>query len=378
MNTFFAPAERLDDEAVKNQIEFASKNPIIDSVLNAGNGVLAILNTHRQIVAVNKSLLSFLNIDTPESIFGLRPGEAVECIHAHELEGGCGTSSWCSTCGAAIAIVSAMADKKPVTKKCIISTSKQGIQTELCFLVRSSIITFQENDFILLFLQDISINEQRNAFERMFNHDIKNLLTGICCSVELLEINMNAAIEGNVKIIQKLIARLKCELLVHGSISETSNSEYVLNIESFQLSTILDELKTLMEGHTVSIGKHLNILDKANNSTLKTDYSLLFRVLMNLLINAFEASKPGDEVKLICEKTDQEFVFNILNNAFIKPEIERRVFQQFFSTKDGDGRGFGTYGTKCICEKFLNGSVDFTTSEKVGTKFRVKIPLILD
>jgi K+-sensing histidine kinase KdpD len=377
MNTFFAPAERLDDAAVKKQIKLVSKNSIMDSVLNAGNGILAILNTHRQIIAVNKSLLSFLNIDNPESALGLRPGEAVECIHANELEGGCGTSSWCSTCGAAIAIVSTLADKKPVAKKCIISITKQGIETELCFLVRSSIITFEQNDFILLFLQDISINEQRNAFERMFNHDIKNLLTGICCSVELLEIKMNDAIEGNVKIIQKLISRLKCELLVHGSISETSNSEYVLNINSFQISSILDELQTLMEGHSVSIDKFLKILDKTDNSILKTDYSLLFRVLMNLLINAFEASNSGDEVKLICEKTDNEFVFSILNNAFIKPEIERRIFQQYFSTKDGEGRGFGTFGTKCICEKFLNGSVDFTTSEKVGTKFRVKIPLIL-
>ncbi|MBN1601144.1 MAG: hypothetical protein JW915_06020 [Chitinispirillaceae bacterium] len=92
MNSFFASPERLKDEDIKEQFLYASNNPVMDAVLNAGAGLLAILNVHRQIIAVNKSLLEFLHVESPETVLGLRPGEVLKCIHSHEQDGGCGTS----------------------------------------------------------------------------------------------------------------------------------------------------------------------------------------------------------------------------------------------------------------------------------------------
>ena len=71
-----------------------------------------------------------------------------------------------------------------------------------------------------------------------------------------------------------------------------------------------------------------------------------------------------------------EIIFIIYNETFINPDIQRRIFQQYFSTKTGTGRGFGTFGTKLICEKFLHGAVDFSSSATTGTQFYVRIPLL--
>ncbi|MBN1601143.1 MAG: HAMP domain-containing histidine kinase [Chitinispirillaceae bacterium] len=131
----------------------------------------------------------------------------------------------------------------------------------------------------------------------------------------------------------------------------------------------------MVKSHTAAGGKTLLITDRSSDAEIKSDYSLLFRVLMNLLINALEASSPGEEVICVAEKMGEEMLFTVNNCAFINPEIQRRIFQQYFSTKTGNGRGFGTFGTKLICEKFLHGTVSFSTSETEGTHFRVNIPV---
>jgi hypothetical protein len=41
----------------------------MDAVLNAGAGLLAILNAQHQIITVNKSLLKFLNVESPENSY---------------------------------------------------------------------------------------------------------------------------------------------------------------------------------------------------------------------------------------------------------------------------------------------------------------------
>ena len=72
--------------------------------------------------------------------------------------------------------------------------------------------------------------------------------------------------------------------------------------------------------------------------------------------------------------SDTHVIFAVQNDAFITPDNAKRVFQQYFSTKTDSGRGFGTFGCKCICETYLKGTVDFETSEQVGTVFRVMFP----
>ena len=108
MDTYFAPAERANENELVAEIEMVNKNPVMSGLLHSISGLLAILDEHRQIIAFNDSFLKMLGIHDPSEALGLRPGESLQCIHAHEEPGGCGTSKFCSTCGAAIAIVSSL------------------------------------------------------------------------------------------------------------------------------------------------------------------------------------------------------------------------------------------------------------------------------
>jgi sensor histidine kinase regulating citrate/malate metabolism len=69
---------------------------------------------------------------------------------------------------------------------------------------------------------------------------------------------------------------------------------------------------------------------------------------------------------------DSFIYFSIKNPGLIPAEVQSQIFQRSFSTK-GKGRGLGTYSIKLLTERYLNGSVGFTSSIERGTEFFVKI-----
>ncbi|MFA6465742.1 MAG: ATP-binding protein, partial [Desulfurivibrionaceae bacterium] len=108
---------------------------------------------------------------------------------------------------------------------------------------------------------------------------------------------------------------------------------------------------------------------------IHTDGSLLLRILSNMLTNAFEASGPGDTVRLWLEKEGGRLCFCVWNRNEIDDAVRRRIFQRYISTKEGVGRGTGTYTMKLFGETFLNGKVDFSSSATDGTVFRLCLPI---
>lgn len=100
METYFAPPGRSGTCDFNREIEIVNKSPVVDTLLHSVSGLLAILNEHRQVIAVNDAFLNELGISDPTDSLGLRPGEALQCVHAHDEPDGCGTTKFCSTCGA--------------------------------------------------------------------------------------------------------------------------------------------------------------------------------------------------------------------------------------------------------------------------------------
>jgi PAS domain-containing protein len=83
---------------------------ILDSVPD----IVVILNKQRQIVFSNHSLVKFTGIQSVNNSYGLRVGEILDCIHSSETPGRCGTTEFCSECGAVRAILNSQAGKADV------------------------------------------------------------------------------------------------------------------------------------------------------------------------------------------------------------------------------------------------------------------------
>jgi sensor histidine kinase regulating citrate/malate metabolism len=61
-----------------------------------------------------------------------------------------------------------------------------------------------------------------------------------------------------------------------------------------------------------------------------------------------------------------------MNPTYMTEETKLQVFQRSFSTK-GINRGLGTYSMKLLGERYLKGKVGFTSDEKNGTHFFIRL-----
>ncbi|MEJ2749935.1 MAG: PAS domain-containing protein, partial [Anaerolineae bacterium] len=79
--TQFAPAERTALETLQQQQSLFANAGFMLEIMDAVPDGLVILNEQRQIVYGNQAFCQAVQIDG-DSALGLRPGEALNCIHA--------------------------------------------------------------------------------------------------------------------------------------------------------------------------------------------------------------------------------------------------------------------------------------------------------
>ncbi len=101
---------------------------------------------------------------------------------------------------------------------------------------------------------------------------------------------------------------------------------------------------------------------------IRTDRTLLRRVLGNLIKNALEASAPGETVTVGFDARPLP-TFSVHNSSTMPEAVRLQVFQRSFSTKAQVGRGLGTYSVKLLTERYLGGTVRFCSEEGSGTTF---------
>jgi signal transduction histidine kinase len=109
------------------------------------------------------------------------------------------------------------------------------------------------------------------------------------------------------------------------------------------------------------------------------DYALVQRLVLNLVHNAIDASRPGAVVEISAARRDPDQICIVVadQGAGIPPEIIRRIFDPFFTTKDtGDevrGLGLGL----AICRKIADlhgGEIELTGRHGHGAVFTAVFP----
>jgi signal transduction histidine kinase len=374
LRTFFAPAKRATPDGLRGEIDAVNSNPIMAAVLQALGGVMVVLNRERQIVAVNVALLTKLGVNRPEKLLGLRPGEALRCVHADDNEAGCGTSEFCRTCGAAIAIVASQQNECAEQRECLLTVGTKDGEAALEFQVRASPVYLGGRTFTLLLLQDICAEKRRDALERVFFHDLLNTITalqGFCDLLRRAAPDQQRELAGHV---QEMSVRLAREVNEQRDLYLMEQGEYKLHAQDGTIAGVLSDLAGTFAGHPLADGKQLRIGSGPEGERLHTDLTLLLRILTNAVKNALEATNVGGAVRVECHCADGHAVFHVWNQASMPPEVAQRVFQRSFTTKGGAGRGLGTYSMKLLGERYLRGKVSFETAPESGTTFTVTIP----
>ena len=224
---------------------------------------------------------------------------------------------------------------------------------------------------LLLVLRDISHEKRQAGLRRIFLHDLNNLLVGIVNASE--ELSETPGADEMAKEIHLIAARMTRVLALERSLAEdpTHCRPAPERVSLREEATLLARMAAR---HPAATNKTLLSHIPEGPVELESDAVVLERVVLNMLLNAFEASVEGSEVQLTIEEHPDEVTLRVWNRGVIAPEVRPRIFQRYFTTHEGVGRGQGTFAIKHLGEGTLGGRVELTSTEAEGTSFSLTLP----
>ncbi len=127
-------------------------------------------------------------------------------------------------------------------------------------------------------------------------------------------------------------------------------------------------------GHGNNIA--LNLQLDENLPTIRTEGSQVQQVLLNLIENALDAVGSDGQIDIITTRTKDELHVQIADNGpGIKPEVMKKLWEPFFTTKEpGKGTGLGLSICSDIAHK-LGGTITAENRPQGGAVFTLKLPL---
>lgn len=373
METQYVPAERADNERIQHQHLSVLKASLFIDLFNAISECVLILNPERQIIFFNDRFLQLVDVEKPDHIYGMRPGEALDCINASRTCGGCGTSDFCRECGLLKAVLTTR-NGPPDVQECRITRNDTGDALDL--RIRTSPLAVSEETCTLVSLSDISHEKRRRVLERIFFHDIMNTAVALRGLSELLADSdpVDAPRTEMVRMVHSSAEKLVDEIQAQKDLTAAENNEYQLKLESIDSIDLLNRVIDVYRMHDAAFLPALRLAPDARQLVFTSDATLLFRVISNMTKNALEASGSDDTVTLGCMKVGESVQLWVHNPTGMPRNVQRQIFLRSYSTK-GAGRGLGTYSIKLLSERYLNGRVSFTSSCENGTTFYAVYPM---
>lgn len=136
------------------------------------------------------------------------------------------------------------------------------------------------------------------------------------------------------------------------------------------LQSIVDFTAAEMQERNVS----LRFYPDPSLPPIPVDRDLFRAAIINLLRNAFDACRNGDEVLVSTRREDDAVIVRVLDTGpGMAPEVRARAFHPYFSTKKtGTGLGLPTVRKIVLGH---HGSIDLTSEIGRGTQFSVRLPL---
>jgi signal transduction histidine kinase len=226
----------------------------------------------------------------------------------------------------------------------------------------------------------------RNRTERLaqlgnllagFAHEVRNPLSTIGLNLQLVLEEFEQAESARDKRTYKRLAVVEEEVKRLRSILE----EFLRFARSPELKLQVAELNGLLQGLVDFMapemrekGIALRFYPEGGSVHSRVDRDQIRAAVLNLLRNALDACRPGDQVLVSLRREGDEAVVRVTDTGVgMTAEVQARGFQPYFSTKK-DGTGLGLPTVRRIVEDH-GGRVELTSEVGKGTQFSIRLPL---
>jgi PAS domain S-box-containing protein len=207
------------------------------------------------------------------------------------------------------------------------------------------------------------------------SHEIRNPLSAMKMNLQILKRNLN--LQGNDR--RRLDISLREMQRLEGILEQLLDFAKPLLLKRCPcdlnrfLPSCVELLESRFDEHHLSVHLHL---DPAVPE-ISADPGKLERAIVNLLINALEASEPHGHIDVFSGSVTTEIPrrveFRVENQGIIPDEVLPDVFKPFFTTKP-KGTGLGLTNVKRVVEAH-GGSVGVEQKNRSKTVVRVCLPV---
>jgi len=145
--------------------------------------------------------------------------------------------------------------------------------------------------------------------------------------------------------------------------------------EDFGPAALVGAAATMVEHRFQKAGVGLGLEVAMDIPGMRGDFQLLEHMLVNLLLNACDASGPGDRVEIRARHEAGRLVLEVTDQGKgIPEELAGRVMEPFFTTKpQGQGTGLGLAIAREIV-RMHRGEISIERLQPRGTRIRIDLP----
>jgi signal transduction histidine kinase len=205
-------------------------------------------------------------------------------------------------------------------------------------------------------------------------HEINNPLLGILSHLEL-SLKETTDPEQRCEIDQCIAGARRISATLRGLVNYARPGPLMLS--KISLHRLVDDTLSFLEGQPMLRGKEVENRVPRDLLPIRADANQLSQVLMNLLLNAAEATPEGGSITISADKLTFVDSFEIRvsdTGCGIAPDILPRVFEPFFTTKRGKGTGLGLSISQAYVRSH-NGEIRATSVPEHGTTITITLPI---
>lgn len=205
-------------------------------------------------------------------------------------------------------------------------------------------------------------------------HEINNPMMNIMSLASLIEDSLDDKDDqtrNDITLLKKEGQR--CANIVQGILSFAREKEP--SYERFNMSVLINETLELLR-HRLDSGTIQLEQSVEESLYMEGDENLLQQVLVNIILNAIQASPEGSRINLNARSREETIEIEIIDSGVgITQNNMSKIFDPFFTTKgEGEGTGLGLSISYGIIQRH-NGTLWIENLEEGGVKVHIKLPV---
>ncbi len=201
-------------------------------------------------------------------------------------------------------------------------------------------------------------------------HDMSNIISPLAPLIHMLAAGEKLPEEAN-EILRREIRRLGALVQRLYSFAGVGTGE----LRPVEVNAVLEEGIALLTTEAAHRKIGLETSLEEGLPQVMADPDQLYRAVLNLVVNALDAveGRPEAQITVSTSLDEDEVVIGVADNGpGIPEELQRKLFQPFFTTKP-HGTGLGLYSCRRIIEEELKGTVQLDSRPGEGTKLWLRL-----